>query len=67
MNFFKQKWVKVTAWVILFADLVVLFLGGVTQKEVSDAVALGFIAIGAIAAIVAFIAERAKAKELPQK
>ena len=67
MNFFKQKWVKVTAWVVLFADLVVLFLGGVTQKEVSDAVALGFIAIVAIAAIVAFIAERAKAKELPQK
>jgi hypothetical protein len=67
MNFFKQKWVKVTAWVVLFADLVVLFLGGVTQKEVSDAVALGFIAIGAVAAIVAFIAERAKAKELPQK
>ena len=67
MNFFKQKWVKVTAWVVLFADLVVLFLGGVTQKEVSDAVALGFIAIGTVAAIVAFIAERAKAKELPQK
>jgi 2-keto-3-deoxy-6-phosphogluconate aldolase len=67
MNFFKQKWVKVTAWTILFADLVVLFLGGVTQKEVSDGVALGFIAIGAIAAIVAFIAERTKAKELPQK
>ena len=67
MKFFQQKWVKVTAWVVLFADLVVLFLGGVTQKEVSDAVALGFIAIGAVAAIVAFIAERAKAKELPQK
>lgn len=67
MKFFQRKWVKVTAWVVLFADLVVLFLGGVTQKEVSDAVALGFIAIGAVAAIVAFIAERAKAKELPQK
>ena len=67
MNFFKQKWVKVTAWVVLFADLVVLFLGGVTQKEVSDAVAIGFIAIGAVAAIVAFITERTKAKELPQK
>jgi hypothetical protein len=67
MNFFKQKWVKVTAWIILFADLVVLFLGGVTQKEVSDGVALGFIAIGAVAAIIAFITERSKAKELPQK
>lgn len=67
MNFFKQKWVKVTAWVVLFVDLVVLFLGGVTQKEVSDAVAIGFIAIGAVAAIVAFITERVKAKELPQK
>ena len=67
MKFFQQKWVKITAWVVLFADLVVLFLGGVAQKEVSDAVALGFTAIGVIAAIVAFIAERAKAKELPQK
>ena len=67
MNFFKQKWVKVIAWVVLFVDLVVLFLGGVTQKEVSDAVAIGFIAIGAVAAIVAFITERVKAKELPQK
>ena len=66
MNFFKQKWVKVTAWIVLFVDLVVLFLGGVTQKEVSDAVAIGFIAIGAIAAIVAFITERVKAKELLQ-
>ena len=67
MKFFNQKWVKITAWVVLFADLVVLFLGGVTQKEVSDAVALGFIAIGAVAAVVAFITERAKTKELPQK
>ena len=67
MNFFKQKWVKVVAWIILFVDLVVLFLGGVTQKEISDAVALGFIAIAAVAAIVAFICERTKAKELPQK
>lgn len=67
MKLFEQKWVKITAWVVLFADLVVLFLGGVTQKEVSDAVALGFIAIGAVAAIVAFITERTKAKELPQK
>ncbi len=67
MNFFKQKWVKVAAWIVLFADLVVLFLGGVTQKEISDAVAIGFIAIGAVAAIVAFITERVKAKELPQK
>lgn len=60
MNFFKQTWVKVTAWIVLFADLVVLFLGGVTQKEISTGVELGFIAIGAVAGIIAFITEHVK-------
>ena len=52
MNFFKQTWVKVTAWIVLFLDIVVLFLGGVTQKEVSTGVELTFIAIAAVAGIV---------------
>lgn len=60
MDFFKKTWVKVTAWVVLFLDLVVLFLGGVTQKEISSGVELAFIAIGAIAGIIAFITEHVK-------
>ena len=60
MNFFKQTWVKVTAWIILFLDIVVLFLGGVTQKEVSTGVELTFIAIAAVAGIIAFITEHVK-------
>lgn len=67
MDFFKKTWVKVTAWVVLFVDLVILFLSGVTQSEVSDAVTLGFTLIGVVAGIIAFITERVKSKELEKK
>lgn len=60
MDFFKQTWVKVTAWIVFFADLVVLFLAGVTQAEVADGVTLAFSAIAIIAGIIAFITERTK-------
>ena len=63
MDFFKKTWVRVTAWIVLFLDIVVLFLGGVTQKEISTALDLAFVAIAAIAGIIAFIAERAKNKK----
>lgn len=60
MNFFKKTWVKVTSWVVFFADLIVLFLAGATEAEVSSGVTLGFSAIAVVAGIVAFITERVK-------
>ena len=63
MDFFKKTWVRITAWVVLFLDIVVLFLGGVTQTEVSTGVELAFSAIAIIAGIIAFIAERVKNKK----
>lgn len=60
--FFSATATKIVAWIILFADIVVLFLGGVTQKEVSSAVELAFVAIAAISGIIVFICERCKKK-----
>ena len=67
MNFFKKTWVRVTAWIVLFLDIVVLFLGGVTEADISQAVKLGFVAIAAVAGIIAFISSHAKIKELAAK
>lgn len=67
MNFFKKTWVRVAAWIVLFLDIVVLFLGGVTEADISQAVKLGFVAIAAVAGIIAFISSHAKIKELATK
>ena len=40
MDFFKQKWVKFTGFVLLIAGAVVLILGGLTKEDVSKTVAL---------------------------
>jgi hypothetical protein len=58
--FFSAKATKIVAWIVLFADIVVLFLGGITQTEVASAVELAFIAIAAISGIIVFICERCK-------
>lgn len=59
-SFFSATATKIVAWVVLFLDIVVLVIGGVTQTEVSTGVELVFIAISAIAGIIAFICERVK-------
>lgn len=67
MSFFKQTWVRVAAWIILFADIVLLILTGVTEADISDAVKIAFIAIAAVSAVIAFIAGHAKIKSLEKQ
>ena len=59
MNFFKQKWVKVTGFVLLIAGAVILILGGLTKEELSKTIVLVdgiLIAVGAlITAVVTYI------------
>lgn len=59
MNFFKQKWVKVTGFVLLIAGAVILILGGLTKEDINKTVALVdgiVIAVGAlITAIVVYV------------
>lgn len=58
--FFNKKVTKIVAWVVLFLDIVVLVIGGVTKAELTNAVELALVGIAAIVAIVAFISERIK-------
>lgn len=58
--FFNKKVTKIVAWAVLFLDIVVLVIGNVTKAELTNAVELAFVGIGAIVAIVAFITERIK-------
>lgn len=58
--FFNKKVTKIVAWVVLFLDIVVLVIGNVTKAELTNAVELAFVGIGAIVAIVAFITESIK-------
>ena len=59
MEFFKQKWVKVTGFILLIAGAVVLLLGGLTKEEISGTVVLVdgiIIAVGLlITAVVSYI------------
>lgn len=59
MNFFKQKWVKITGFVLLIAGAVVLILGGLTKEDLSKTILLVdgiVVAVGAlITAIVAYV------------
>ena len=51
MNFFKQKWVKVTGFVLLIAGAAILILGGLTKEDISKTVVLVdgiIIAVGAL-------------------
>lgn len=59
MKFFKQKWVKVTGFVMLIAGAVVLILSGLTKEDLSKTILLVdgiVIAVGAlITAVVAYV------------
>lgn len=58
--FFQSKVTKIVAWVILALDVICLILGGVTTTQISDGVVLTAAIVAAIAALIAFIAERIK-------
>lgn len=56
--FFQQKWVKITAWVVLFIAVIALIIGGVTVEDINKGTALAAAIVMAIAAAIAFITER---------
>lgn len=58
--FFQKTIVKVVAWVVLALCAVVLILGGSSVEDLSSEMVLVGGIVTAIAALVAFIAERVK-------
>lgn len=64
MNFFKQKWVKITGFVLLIAGAAILILGGLTKEEVSKTVALVDGIIIAVGLLVTAIVSYVNGKEL---
>ena len=70
MNFFKQKWVKITGFVLLITGTVILILGGLTKEEISKTVVLVdgiIIAVGLlITAVVSFV-NRKELKKLKEQ
>lgn len=61
--FFQNKITKIVAWIVLALDIVVLFLGSVTESEIVDGVKMLFVIIAGIATSIAFIAERLSKKK----
>ena len=43
--FFQNKITKIVAWLVLALDIVVLFLGNVTESEIVDGVKMVFVII----------------------
>lgn len=61
--FFLNKITKIVAWVVLALDIVVLFLGNVTESEIVDGVKMIFVIIAGVAMFIAFISERVSKKK----
>ena len=61
--FFQNKITKIVAWIVLALDIVVLFMGSVTESEIVDGVKMVFVIIAGIATSIAFIAERLSKKK----
>ena len=61
--FFQNKITKIVAWVVLALDIVVLFLGNVTESEIIDGVKMIFVIIAGVAMFIAFISERVSKKK----
>lgn len=61
--FFQNKITKIVAWLVLALDIVVLFLGNVTESEIVDGVKMIFVIIAGVAMFIAFISERVSKKK----
>lgn len=61
--FFQNKITKIVAWIVLALDIVVLFLGNVTESEIVDGVKMVFVIIAGVAMFIAFISERVSKKK----
>ena len=62
-DFFKLKWVQITAWIFVEIGNVVLLLGGTSAGELAKVPALVFGIIEAIGLLVIFIKKMIQAKE----
>lgn len=60
LDFFKNKWVQVTAWVLLALSSVVLIIAGVVVEDVSSTVVMIGGIVSAVSALIAFIASKIK-------
>lgn len=58
--FFQSKATKIVAWVVLACDVVCFILGETDVVEITKGVELTAVIVAAVAALVAFIAERVK-------
>lgn len=63
MSFFKNKIVKIVAWILWAVSTVVLLIGGCTQEALSGALVAVAGAVGGVSAVVILIASLIKGKE----
>lgn len=60
MEFFKNKIVKIIAWVLLAICCAVLIIGGTATETIASGVVMTAAIVSAVSALVAFICERVK-------
>lgn len=60
--FFSNSITKIVSWVVLAVSSVILIIGGVTGSEISTSVSMIEGIVAAVAALIAFIAERVTKK-----
>ena len=58
--FFKNKAVRIIAWILLAASVVALGFGGATKESVSGVVVVVFSVVAGVSALIAFITNAVK-------
>ena len=58
--FFKNKAVRIIAWILLAASVVALGFGGATKESVSGFVVVVFSVVAGVSALIAFITHAVK-------
>ena len=58
--FFKNKAVRIIAWILLAASVVALGFGGATKENVSGFVVVVFSVVAGVSALIAFITNAVK-------
>ena len=67
MNFFKQKWVEITAWIFVIIGTLALILGGTSVGDIVKVPELVFGIVEAVGLLIIFIKKMIQKKDEKSK